>query len=126
MGNGGANSPLDEHRRFAPIRRTRRFQRDLGRAFATQHRCKRGDIGTCLRRQWTAGRQVPIIARRPGIVSGEHGVNVAIPVPHLTQIGRAGENVVMRIVGVAAEPVAGTQFSPGVRHDLHQTYRARR
>ena len=53
---------------------------------------------------------------------GTPGRSVAIV--HLMQEGRARQDVVVRIEGIAAEGVARAQLGPGLGHDLHQAHRA--
>jgi hypothetical protein len=93
---------------------------------SADERRERGDIGARFGRQRTARRAVLVIAAGTGIVGREHRGDIAVAVPHLAQIGGACEDVVARIVGIAAEPVADAQARPGVGHDLHQTHRAGR
>src|SRR5579872_2501218 len=55
-----------------------------------------------------------------GIVGREETGN-AVAVVQLSQIGRTGDDVVVRVVRIAAEAVALTQAGPRLRHDLHET-----
>ena len=87
---------------------------------------ERGDIGACLGRQRTAGRTVLVVAAGAGIVGREHRADIAVAIPHLAQISRACEDVVAGLIGIAAEPVTGTEARPGVGHNLHQSHRAGR
>ncbi len=50
----------------------------------------------------------------------------AVAVEHFAQIGRARQDVVARVVGIAAEPIADAQVRPCVGHDLHQAHCAGR
>ena len=61
------------------------------------------------------------VARRTGIVGSEEAGGT-VPIEQLAQIGGAGEDVVVRIIWVGAEAVAGTQSSLRFRHDLHQAH----
>ena len=81
------------------------------------------DVVLGLRRQRPACRQMLVVARRARIVGGEEPWR-AIAIEHLAKIGGAGENVVVGIVGVCAETMAGAQFGVCLRHDLHQPHRA--
>lgn len=67
-----------------------------------------------------------VIAIGSGIVGREHRDDIAVAVPHLTQVRRAREDVVTRIVGIAAQTMTDAQTGPGVGHDLHQSDRAGR
>ena len=58
-------------------------------------------------------------ARGTGIVGREETGN-AVAVVQLTQISRAGDDVVVRVVWIGAETVALAQAGPRLRHDLHE------
>src|SRR6266702_7895039 len=48
----------------------------------------------------------------------------AVAVMDVTQIGGAGQNVVMGIIGIGTETVSSSQIPPCFWHDLHQAHGA--
>ena len=73
-----------------------------------------GQIGARLRRQRPAGCEMVFPARGTGIVGREEAGN-AVAVVQLAQIGRAGDDVVVRVIRIAAETVALTASQPTSR-----------
>src|SRR5712664_3664668 len=87
---------------------------------ATNQCRKRCDIGERFRRQRAAGRNIVLIAAGAGVVGREKARRTKAIV-HLAQVSRTRQNVVVRITGIAPEPVAQAQSGPGIGHDLHQS-----
>ena len=88
-------------------------------------RADAGDVVARLRRQALAVPEIVLEPPRPGVVGRQEGRR-AIEVVHLPDIGGAGHDAVVGVVGVAAEPVARLQFAVGAGHDLHQPHGADR
>jgi hypothetical protein len=59
---------------------------------------------------------------RRACVVGREEAGDAIAVVQLSQVGCTGDDVVVRVVGIAAETIPLTQDRPGLGHDLHQTH----
>ena len=61
------------------------------------------------------------VTRRPGIV-GSQKAGRTVAIQQLAEIGSTGQYVVVRVIWIGAEAVAGTQSGPRLRHDLHQAH----
>ncbi len=88
---------------------------------AADQRSEGGHVSPRLGRQRPTGREMIFVTRRTGIVGGKK-TGSAVAVVQLAQIGRTGQNVVVRVIRIGAEAVAETQNGPGLRHDLHQAH----
>src|ERR1700682_994202 len=75
-----------------------------------------GGVSPRLGGQRSASREMIVIAHWTGIVGGKE-TGCAVTVVQLPQIGSAGQDVVVRIVGGGAQAVAKTQTGPRLRHD---------
>ena len=83
-----------------------------GRSPPPNEGSERGDIGAGFGRQ-RAAREILVVAPGSRIV-GREKARRAVAIVHLAQIGRAGQDVVARIVGIAPEPMADAQLRPGI------------
>lgn len=84
--------------------------------------CHRGEVIHRLVRQVGRAGKITVDPIRPGIVGGQEAGS-AVLVIHLADISGAGQNIVVRVIGVVAEPVAFAQPLICRGHDLHQTHR---
>ena len=100
-----------EQRGFGPgTGDSRDNHRAVDRAFTDQWP-EDSHVSPRLGGQRSACREMILIAHWTGIVGGKE-TGCAVTVVQLPQIGSAGQDVVVRIVGVGAEAVAKTQTGP--------------
>ena len=72
-------------------------------------------------KQRATSREMIFVAPRPGIV-GSQKARRTVAIQQLAEIGSTGQYVVVRVIWIVGEALAGTQSSPRLRHDLHQVH----
>ena len=95
------------------------------RMMAVDARPDAGDVVPRLGRQAAAVEQIVLQPARPRIVGRQEGRR-AVEVVHLTQVGGAGHQVIVGVIGVVTQAVAGAHLGIGAGHQLHQAHGANR
>lgn len=83
------------------------------------------DVTDGLGRQRATGREMVGVSRRSRIV-GSKKARKPETVVHRSKEGRAGEDIVARVVRIRAEAMPVAHLAPGRGHQLHQAHSARR